>query len=392
MEIVGIPRECKTGEQRVGLTPEGIKKLTRKGIRVLVETRAGLLSGFTDGMYEKVGALIVSTAHRLWKGATLIKKVKEPQSSEYHFFQSKHILFTFLHLASQENCDLLRHMMRAGMTALAYETVEKNNEAVILKPMSEIAGTLAAYFAGILRHLVDVREGQIHYHSWYRKILEKAIRNYPEPLHGSDPGHVLILGGGHVGQRAAKMVCLMGGKVTLTESRREKRELLVKEFMEKKMWVDVVSSESDWQGHLEGADVIIGAVHLHGQRAPIIITREMLQTASRNKRKIIIDVSVDQGGNVYESRSTTFENPLYVDSFGNIRLGVTNMPSLVRGKASMELEKVTLDYTLALAEDMQSAVKRYPELEKGINVYKGKLKNEAIAGAHKIGILGGGNE
>jgi len=384
MEIVGIPRECKSSERRVGMTPEGVKQLTRKGIRVLVETGAGEFSGFPDSSYVRSGALIVSTPHRLWKGATLIKKVKEPQPQEYPFFHPKHTIFTFLHLASQENCDLVRQLMNSGITALGYETVEKDGETVILTPMSEIAGTLAAYFGGILNHLIEVKEGAIYYHSWYPKVLERAIQGYPEPIHGSNPGSVLVLGGGHAGEKAAEMSALMGGKVTVVELFKQRRDLLAEKFMKKKLWINLLSSDENWSAMLEAADVIIGAVHVHGNRAPVIVTKEMLCAASGKKRKVVIDVAVDQGGNIFGTRGTTLDNPLYPDEFGNIRFGVTNIPALAGRVASLELEKVTLDYTLALAEDMQSAFGKYPELEKGLNIHKGRVVHEAVSTAHHI--------
>ncbi len=389
LETVGIPRECKTGEKRVGLTPEGVRHLTRKGVRVLVESGAGELAGFSDSSYERAGALIVSTPHRLWKGATLIKKVKEPQPEEYIFFHPKHTLFTFLHLASQENCDLVRHLMSSGITALGYETVEKDGEAVILTPMSEIAGTLAAYFGGILKHLIEIKDGEIYYHSWYPKVLKRAIQGYPEPIHGSNPGNVLVLGGGHAGEKAAEMSALMGGKVTVTELFREKRDALVEKFMKKKLWINVVSPEENHLAALEDADVVIGAVHVHGKRAPVIVTEAMLREASAKKRKVVLDVAVDQGGNIFGTRGTSFDNPLYADSFGNIRFSVTNIPSLAGRVASLELEKVTLDYTLALAEDIETAFKKFPELEKGLNIQRGRLVHEAVASAHRIGTGGG---
>lgn len=389
MEIVGIPREYKTGEKRVGLTPEGVRQLTRRGIRVLVEAGAGALSGFPDSGYERAGALIVSTPHRLWKGATLIKKVKEPEPQEFAFFHPKHTLFTFLHLASQENCDLVRQLMSSGLTALAYETVEKDGEALILTPMSEIAGILAAYFGGIVKHLIEVKDGEIYYHSWYPKVLERAIQGYPEPIHGSNPGNVLVLGGGHAGEKAAEMSALMGGKVTVIELSKEKREILVAGFMKKKLWINVISPDEAWLPVLQDSDVVIGAVHVHGKRAPVIVTEAMLREASTKKRRVVIDVAVDQGGNISGTRGTTLDNPLYADNFGNIRFGVTNIPSLAGHAASLELEKVTLDYTLALAEDMQSAFKKFPELEKGLNIQRGRLVHEAVASAYRIGIGGG---
>lgn len=392
MEIVGIPKERMPGERRVSLTPGGVARLLRSGIRVLVEKGAGVLAGYPDEAYEKTGALLVSTPHRLWKGATLIQKVKEPQKQEYSYLQAKHILFSFLHLASPEHCDLVHRLLSSGATAIAYETVEKGGEAILLKPMSEIAGILAAYFAGILRHLVEVKEGAIHFHSWYPKVLERAVREFPKVLTGSDPGRVLILGGGHAGAKAAEMASLMGGKVTLTEAKKERREHLVRLFMEKKLPVNVISSEEDLGKYLNEAAVWVGTVHAAGKRSPLIVNESMLQEASRAGRRIIIDVAVDQGGNVHDSRATTFENPVYLDSLGNLRFGVTNMPSLVARHATLELEKATLDYAVALAEDIDAAIRRYPELKTGINIYRGKLIHEAVAVAHKLAVAQGGSQ
>lgn len=377
VEIVGIPKEVKSGEKRVALTPEGVRQLTRGGIRVLVETHAGRLSGYRDEDYERAGALVVSTPARLWKGATFIKKVKEPQAQEFRFFQPKHTLFTFLHLASEANRTLLGEFARSGLTAIAYEAVREGGEAVVLGAMSEIAGTIAAYFAGLLRHMVEVREGEIRYHSWYSKVLNQCIRGFPEPLSGCDPGQVLILGGGHVGRKAAEMTIRMGGRATLVEANLERRESLVREFLEKKWHVDVISPGEKWYPHLEKADAVIGAVYVAGQKAPLLVTREMLEQASLDKKKVIVDVSVDEGGNIFGSKATTYENPVFVDAYGNLRFGVANIPSLVGGIASRALEHVTLDYSVALAEDIGKAMMKYPSLKQALQIEKGKPVNDA---------------
>jgi len=383
LEVIGIPKEIKPNEKRVGLTPSGVEALTKIGACVLVETNAGSAAGFTDGMYAQAGATVVQNAAEIWREAGVIQKVKEPTAAEFNFFRPEQVLFCYLHLASQEQCELVRALVKSGITAIGYETVEVDGTTPLLKPMSQVAGTLAAYYTGILRNLAEVSGGKAFLSERGKNLLHQAAEKYPDTPKGILPGRVVVLGGGQAGLAAAEMAVRMKGQVYLTELDPKRRQFLLAYCREQNLPIIIRDPNDHMLPVLEDADVIIASVHRAGNRAPIIVSKELLALVSKRKYKAIIDISIDQGGNVFESRSTTYDDPVYLDSFGNIRFAVSNMPSICPKPASLSLEQATKKYTLALAEGLDKAIQKYPEISGGINVQSGEITNDSVRLAHQ---------
>ena len=381
---VGVVKEVKTGERRVALTPPGVHVLTDIHIPVYVEESAGVQSGFTNEAYLKAGAILVSDNSEVWSKADLIKKVKEPVASEFRFIQARHIIFTYLHLASPSERPLVDALVGARATAIGYETIEKENDTPLLRPMSEIAGVLTAYFAGVFQNHIAFEEGTISGMDEARRLMEKLASQYPSVPEHLPLGSVVVLGGGHVGLQSSLMAAKMGGKVSLAEISEVRRQKLREEFRSNRLTIQVFDPQEAtmFSTLLESCDVLIAAVHIAGERAPLIVDSKLLSKISNKKKKIIFDIAIDQGGNVAESYPRDYNDPLYLDSFGNLRFSVTNIPSLCGRGASVALEEVTLDYTIALAGGLKAAIRQYPELETGINVLDGKVVNHAVWKAH----------
>lgn len=384
MRAVGIPREIKVLEKRVGLTPEGVRALVRAGIPVRVETRAGEGSGFPDSDYLKAGARIDASPRELYEACGVIQKIKEPLAPEWPFFRPGLILVSFLHLASPSNGPLLQQLLKRKVTGIAFETVFKEGRAIFLEPMSRIAGTLSAYYAGFLLQFVKVKSGKILYPPKWIEKLEALAAIYPGIPDGLRKVHAGIVGGGVVGSHAAGIILRMGGEVDLVEKNPLRRTALQKLFESHGERFRVWSPEEDFRKPFRAAEAWIGSVHVLGARAPQVLTGQDLAELSREKKKLIIDVSVDQGGNFPGTRPTTYENPLYLDSEGNLRFAVVNIPSLCGRGASEALEKATLPYVSAMALDFKEALRNYAELRIGIQTWEGKLVNAAVAGAHEI--------
>lgn len=383
MLTIGIPKEVKPNEKRVSLTPPGVQTLVGRRIRVFVEKGAGEQAGFPDEAYRSAGAEILPIAADIWCQSGLVKKVKEPVSSEFSSFRKNQILFCYLHLASKEQCELLRALIQSGVTAIGYETIEIQGYAPLLKPMSIVAGKLAAYFSGIYKNLAEVSEGKVHLSASVQAITKQIIDRFPDVPAGFPPGKVVVIGGGQAGLAAAEMAAEMRGQVTVLETNPHRRQYLTVYAKDYHLPILIQDAGKDYTEILYDADVIITCVHKVGQRAPEVISRSMLEEVSRGNRKVIVDISIDQGGNIAEARPTTYSDPLYLDSFGNIRFGVTNMPSVCPKQTSVMLDEATLDYTMALAEGLDKALGKYPELASGINVRNGELFNSSVAFAHK---------
>lgn len=381
---VGVPREIKAGEKRVGLTPGGVRTLKESGVSVLVEKGAGEDSDYPDAEYEKAGAEMVSRPGELYQKSGLIKKVKEPLAPEWEFLKQDQIFFCYLHLASPENRKLVEILLEKRAVGIGLETAEKNGRTIFLEPMSEIAGTLAGYFAGLMRQTVRVEKEKIVYPPRFQDKMEWVASQFPEIPENLNPGCSVIFGGGTAGRKAAETILKMGGEVDLVEKREERREELRQEFKAFGVHFRCWGLEENFRERLGVADVWIGCVHVVGQRAPLVLSREELQKLSRGKPKVILDIAVDQGGNFPEARSTTYADSLYLDSFGNRRFGVTNVPSLCGQGASQAIEKVTLSCTLQLARDWKKALREHTELRTGLQVFGGKLVNEAVAAAHQL--------
>lgn len=299
---VGIPKEIKPLEKRVGMNPEGVAKLVQSGIPVVVQSQAGSLSGFKDDDYQKGGAYIAADLTELYGRAEFIQKVKEPQPEEYSLLQKKHVLFCFLHLASPEHCDLVRHLVKTGLTAIGFETIKKDSRLPILHPMSEIAGGLAALYAAYLRSVIpaDFRPGSLFQDSGFRRNdkedgilsqLEIIAQNYPRhSLNKSGTGldnrqdlsplgSVIIFGAGIAGMQAYKLSAGIANSVCLVEQNLLRLEAL------KKRGIACVSPQTLTRKQLEDADVLIGCAHSPGQRAAQVMTKEMLRDSSRIKKK-----------------------------------------------------------------------------------------------------------
>jgi alanine dehydrogenase len=358
---IGVAREIKPDEYRVALTPAGARELVQAGHDVLVEAGAGLGSAFPDDVYEAVGARIVSV-DEVWEGSELLLKVKEPVESEYGRLREGLVLFTYLHIAADEQ--LTRALLDSGITAVAYETVEANGGALpLLAPMSEIAGRLAAQ-AGAY-------------------FLEKPLGGRGLLLGGVAgvaPGRVVVIGGGMVGYNAAVIALGLGANVTILE-RSVDRMRHLEEILSGRVSL-VMSSSLQIEESIADADVVIGAVLIPGALAPKLITREML--GEMKEGSVLADVAIDQGGCAETSRPTTHSDPVYVVE-GVTHYCVANMPGAVPITSTKALTNVTLPYVEAIAEQgLREAVARDGSLARGVNVLEGKVTYEAVAEAHNL--------
>jgi alanine dehydrogenase len=358
---VGVVKEIKADEYRVALTPAGARELVLRGHDVLVESGAGGGSSFPDDAYRAVGATL-SSADEVWGDAELLLKVKEPLRSEYPLLREGLVLFTYLHLAANE--ELTRTLAESGATCVAYETVETENHALpLLAPMSEIAGRLAAQ-AGAY-------------------FLEKPLGGRGLLLGGVPgvaPGSVLVIGGGIVGYNAAVIALGLGANVTILERSIDRMRHL-DEILSGRVSL-VMSSSLQIEESIVQADVVIGAVLIPGAVAPKLVTREML--VDMKDGAVLCDVAIDQGGCAETSRPTTHSEPVYVVD-GVTHYCVANMPGAVPITSTKALTNVTLPYVEAIAEHgLPEAVARDPALARGVNVLEGKVTYEAVADAHNL--------
>ena len=354
--IVGVPKEVKTDEFRVGLIPLNVATLVKEGRRVLIEKSAGEGSGFSDEEYLRAGAKIVQNAKSLYDGAELIVKVKEPQESEFEFLNEKHTLFCYLHLAPLE--ELTRVLVEKKLIAIAYETVAVGNELPLLKPMSEIAGKMAPMVAA-------------HHLSRYQGGAGVLISG----ADGVNSANILILGAGNAGANAAKIALGMGANVTIVNRTSPKLEKLKKSLANLKT---EVYSSARIEELLTEADVTIGAVLVHGgASAPKLITRDLLKKMKRGS--VLVDIAIDQGGIAESSRATTHRDPIFTEE-GVLHYCVANMPGAYPKTATMALTNATFEYVRKLAnEGVVKAIKSDFALESGVNVYKGEITNQAVA-------------
>lgn len=378
MLSLGVPKEIKTQEKRVALTPEAVGILHKEGISVFVERGAGLASGFPDQAYQQNGATLAADHAAVFQKSDIIQKVKEPLAAEYSLLRRGQILFCFLHLASPEQCGLVKALIQSGVTAIGYETLEKDGQLPLLAPMSEIAGGLAAAYSsffhsqGIERVISMDRKDLL-------QSLEAIAGQYPS-LEGiqTKPGRVLIFGGGSAGQKALDASLKLGKEVCVIEKNDQRR----KAFQVK--GVAVFSPEELALSLLKKADILIGCAHSKASRAVQVITAEALKTVSVSKKKILIDIAIDQGGNFPEAKAKTYEDPVYLDSWGNVHFTVPNIPSLAGRQASEILSKESLQYTLALAKGLEEALRECPEFAQAVNVQDGKVRIPSIEKAHRL--------
>jgi alanine dehydrogenase len=357
--IIGVPKEIKSNENRVALTPAGALELSRRGHTVYIETTAGDSSGFEDEEYVGAGAQILGTADEVWAKADMIMKVKEPIAEEYGRCRPNQLLFTYFHFASSE--ELTRAMIERGSVCLAYETVEtKDRQLPLLIPMSEVAGRMA------------IQEGA--------KYLEKPVKGRGVLLGGVPgvpPGKVLVLGGGIVGTQAAKMAAGLGAQVTLLDV-----SLTRLRYLSDVMPANVTtmfSNEYTIRQLVATHDLIVGAVLIPGAKAPKLITRDMLKLM--HPGTVIVDVAVDQGGCIETTRPTTHDNPIYIIDHV-VHYCVANMPGAVPFTSTVALTNATLPYAIQLAEKgWQRACRDNQELLLGLNVVGGKVVYQGVAEA-----------
>ena len=355
--IVGVPKEVKTEEYRVGAPPMAVGVLTKAGHQMLVQTTAGEGSGFADEEYIEAGATVVSTAEEVFSRAEMIYKVKEPIPSEYPLLRKDQILFTFLHLAPAK--ELTHALMDRGVIAIAYEMIElPDGSAPLLEPMSAIAGRLAIPVAA--QYLGKMYNGS-----------GKLLGGIP----GVPPATVVILGGGIVGSNAAQMALGLGAHV-ITVDNNVGRLRYLSEILHGR-FETLVSNPYNIANAVKEADVVIGAVLVKGGRAPIMVTRDMVR--SMKPGSVIVDVAVDQGGCVETTRPTTHSDPIYIVD-GVIHYAVTNMPGIVPRTSAMALSNATLPYALKLANlGFREAMRSDEPLRKGLNVWNGKVTNKIVA-------------
>jgi alanine dehydrogenase len=358
---VGVPREIKSDEYRVALTPAGALELNRSGHSVLIEQGAGEGSAFRDADYESVGAR-VGSVDEVWAESELVLKVKEPLPDEYRRLREGQVLFTYLHLAASE--ELTRALMASGAACVAYETVETDDRALpLLAPMSEIAGRLAAQ-AGAT-------------------FLEKPLGGRGLLLGGVPgvaPGEVVVIGGGMVGYNAAVIALGLGAQVTILERSIDRMRHL-DEILSGRVSL-VMSSSLQIEESVKEADVVIGAVLIPGAVAPKLVTRQMVQEMKDGA--VFCDVAIDQGGCAETSHPTTHSDPVYeVD--GVTHYCVANMPGAVPITSTKALTNATLPYVEEIADyGLREAVARDPALARGVNVLDGRITYEAVAEAHSL--------
>lgn len=359
---IGVPREIKTQESRVALTPAGVDALVRAGHRVLVEEKAGEGSGFADADYLKAGAEI-RPARELWTNAEMIVKVKEPLPAEFEFFRPGLILFTFLHLAADRR--LTVELMEKKVVAIAYETVElANGHLPLLTPMSEIAGRMSVQVG--MNYLEKPQKG--------RGVLLGGVA-------GVHPGSVVILGAGTVGTNALKRAVGLGARVTVID-----RNLDRLRYLDDLFYGRIESLASNRYNIAESAaqaDLLVGAVLIPGALAPHLVTEEMV--CSMAPGSVIVDVAIDQGGCIETiNRPTTHDDPVYI-KHGVLHYAVANIPGAVPRTATVALTNATLSYVEALAgAGWRKAVQKDPALARGVNVLDGKITYQAVAQAHGL--------
>lgn len=354
--IIGVPKETKTLENRVALTPGAVEALVRRGHTVMVEAGAGLGSGLGDEEYKAAGAELVY-AEKAWS-AQLVIKVKEPEAAECKFLREDMILFTYLHLAADRQ--LAMRLLESGATGIAYETVQLPNGSLpLLMPMSEVAGRMAT----------QVGASYLERQHGGRGVLLGGVPGVP-------PADVVILGGGIVGTNAAKVAAGMGAHVTLMDVNHARLQYLDDVFGGRIN--TMMSNEPNIRAMVRKADLLIGSVLIPGGKAPRLVTRNMLSTMKEGS--VIVDVAVDQGGCVETIRPTTHKEPTYVVD-GVVHYGVANMPGAVPRTSTFALVNQTLPYALELADRGMTALRRDPSLALGLNTYKGRLTCQAAGQA-----------
>jgi len=356
---VGVPKEIKNHEYRVGLTPSSVAELHAAGHEVIVETKAGMGIDFEDQAYIDAGARIVPDAKTVFAESDMIVKVKEPQPQEVAMLEPRHVLFTYLHLAADK--PQAEGLMKSGATCIAYETVTAARGGLpLLKPMSEVAGRMSVQVGA---HYLEKEQGG-------RGVLLGGVP-------GVAPAKVAILGGGVSGVNAAQMAVGMRADVTIYDINNDRLAELDM-FFSSQIKTQYASKSAIAQA-VKNAHLVIGAVLVPGAAAPKLVTREMVKTMKRGS--VLVDIAIDQGGCFETSHATTHEDPVFeVD--GVIHYCVANMPGAVARTSAFALNNATLPFALKLANmGAEAAMKADPHLANGLNVYKGKITHQAVAEA-----------
>ena len=357
--LVGVPKEIKVHESRVALTPEGVFELSRFGHQIVVETGVGLGSSITDSEYVSAGARIENNVDEIWRAADLILKVKEPIEVEYDRLRSGQILFTYLHLAASKACT--DALLKSGTTAIAYETVELNGTLPLLAPMSEVAGRLA----------VQVGAYALQKPNGGRGVLLAGVP-------GVAPGKVVVIGGGVAGLNAAVIAMGMGADVTVLD--RSLPRLAHIDALYNGRIKTLASTLHAIDREIKQADLVIGAVLVHGAKAPKLVTNA--QVASMKPGSVLVDIAIDQGGCFEDSKPTTHADPTY-KVHNSIFYCVANMPGAVPVASTYALTNATLPYAIAIAnKGWERAIEEDPALDRGLNVHAGKIRYNAVAVAH----------
>lgn len=358
--IIGVPKEIKNNENRVGLTPAGVAAFKNNGHDVWVETNAGAGSGFTDEDYTAAGAKIVASAQEAWS-AEMVVKVKEPLPEEYAYFREGMILYTYLHLAPEP--ELTRALVERKVIGIAYETIQLDNGSLpLLTPMSEVAGRMSIQIGA---QFLEKSKGG-------KGVLLGGVPGVP-------PGEVVIVGGGVVGTNAAKMAIGLGASVTLLDISADRLRQLDDMFQGRLK--TLMSNSYNLAEAVKKADLLVGAVLIPGARAPRLVTEDMVKTMQPGS--VIVDVAIDQGGSIETiDRITTHTNPTYI-KHGVLHYAVANMPGAVSRTSTIALNNVTVPYGVQIAnKGWKKAALDNKALAKGINVADGKVTYKAVAEAH----------
>jgi len=359
---IGLPKEIKDNEYRVGLTPAGVQAFTDAGHKVFVEKKAGEGSGFANELYEKAGATMLETADDVWGEGDMIVKVKEPIAPEYPRMRENQLLFTYLHLAPEP--ELTKQLMERKVSGVAYETITDTKGTLpLLTPMSEVAGRMSVQVGAT--YLEKMNGG--------RGILLGGVP-------GVTAGRVVIIGGGVVGTEAAKMAIGLGAHVTIIDRNLDRLRQLDDIFLSKVQ--TLASSRYAIEEAISHADLIIGAVLVVGAAAPKLVTREMLKLIPNGA--VLVDVAVDQGGCFETTHATTHSNPTYYEE-GVLHYCVANMPGAVPRTSTFALTNATLPYALDLAnKGFEKAIREDKGLLEGVNTFGGKLTYEAVATSQNL--------
>lgn len=361
--IVGVPKEIKNNENRVGITPAGVIALKNAGHRVIIEKNAGMGSGITDSEYMEAGAEMMETPLEVYAQADMIIKVKEPLASEYGYFKEGQIMFTYLHLAPEP--ELTKALVDNKVVGIAYETVQMPNRSLpLLTPMSEVAGRMAVQIGA---HFLEKHEGG-------RGVLLGGVP-------GVEQGKVVIIGGGNVGTNAARIALGMGAQVSIIDLNPDRLRYLDDYFMGRVQ--TVMSNAYNIEKEVITADLVVGAVLIPGAKAPKLVKNEMVMKMKPGS--VIVDVAIDQGGSIETiDRVTTHNDPVFT-KHGVVHYSVANMPGAVARTSTFALTNVTIPYALQIAnKGWKQAVIDDPSLAKGVNTVDGKVTYKAVAEAHNM--------